>query len=116
MIEVGGLSPLCAAIRGDAVAAEAALEQLFAWIDLIPSGVTMQQLPYLYWRARLRWLQGRHTDVRADYDQIVALEAQYGSHPFVAVIQPLLRGLLAISAGLVVVFAPLTVRVYQRRG
>jgi LuxR family maltose regulon positive regulatory protein len=99
MIEVGGLPPLCAAIRGDAVAAEAALEQLFAWIELIPSGVTIQHLPYLFWRARLRWLQGRHADVRADYEQIVTLEARYGTHPFVAAIQPLLRGLLALSAG-----------------
>jgi LuxR family maltose regulon positive regulatory protein len=96
-IAVGGIPPLCLAIRGDMVAAEAALEQLFVWVDRIPHGVMIQRIPYLFWRARVRWLQGQHDEVRDLYAQIVALEQAYGAPPFIAAVQPLLYGLIAIG-------------------
>jgi LuxR family maltose regulon positive regulatory protein len=96
-LDVGGVPPMCLAGRGDMAAAEAALEQLFGWIDRIPQDITLQRVPYLFWRARIRWLQGRYGEVRALYEQIVALEQGYGAPPFVAAVQPLLQGLIAMS-------------------
>jgi ATP/maltotriose-dependent transcriptional regulator MalT len=96
-IEVGALPPLCAAFRGDMVTAEAELERLFYWIDRVPESFAIQQVPYLYWRARLRWQQRRHDEVRAAAQQVAALEQAHGRLPFVATVQPLLRGLIAIS-------------------
>jgi LuxR family maltose regulon positive regulatory protein len=96
-IEVGALPPLCAAFRGDMATAEAELERLFYWIDRIPESLTMQQLPYLYWRARLRWQQRRYDEVRAAAHRIAALEQAHGGSPFLTTVQPLLRGLIALS-------------------
>ena len=96
-IAVGGITPICLACRGDFAGADAALEQLFVWIDRIPQAVIIQRIPYLFWRARVRWLQGRHAEVRALYEQIVALELAHGTPPLVAAVQPLLQGLIAIS-------------------
>jgi LuxR family maltose regulon positive regulatory protein len=96
-ISIGGATPICLACRGDMVAADAALEQLFVWIDRIPHGVMIQRIPYLFWRARIRWLQGQHDQVRDLYAQIMALEQAYGTQPFVAAVPPLLHGLIAIS-------------------
>ena len=39
-----------------------------------PKPSSLQRIPYLFWRARVRWLQGRHDEVRDLYEQIVALE------------------------------------------
>jgi LuxR family maltose regulon positive regulatory protein len=96
-IEVGGLPPLCAAFRGDMATAEAELERLFYWIDRIPESFTIQQIPYLYWRARLRWQQRRYDEVHAIAHRVAALEQAHGSSPFLAAIQPLLGGLIALS-------------------
>jgi LuxR family maltose regulon positive regulatory protein len=96
-IEVGGIPPLCAAFRGDIATAEAELERLFYWIDRIPETFTIQQIPYLYWRARLRWQQRRYDEVRTAAHRIAALEQAHGSSPFVSTIQPLLRGLIALG-------------------
>jgi LuxR family transcriptional regulator, maltose regulon positive regulatory protein len=96
-IAVGGVTPICLASRGDMAAADAALDQLFVWIARVPHDVMIQRIPYLFWRARIRWLQGQHDEVRALYEQIVALEQTYGAPPFVAAVQPLLHGLIAIG-------------------
>jgi LuxR family maltose regulon positive regulatory protein len=96
-IEVGALPPLCAAFRGDMATAEAELERLFYWIDRVPKSFTIQQIPYLYWRARLRWQQRRYDEVRAATHLIAALEQAHGSSPFLSTIQPLLRGLIALG-------------------
>jgi LuxR family transcriptional regulator, maltose regulon positive regulatory protein len=97
VIDVGGVPPICLASRGDMAAAEAALEQLFVWIDRIPQSVIIQRIPYLFWCARVRWLQGRHDEVRALYEQIVMQTQTYDAPPLVAAVPPLLQGLIAIS-------------------
>jgi LuxR family maltose regulon positive regulatory protein len=97
VMDVGGIPPICLACRADMAAADAALDQLFVWIDRVPQDITIQRIPYLFWRARIRWLQGRHDEVRVLYEQIAALEQAYGAPPFVAAVQPLLQGLIAIS-------------------
>jgi LuxR family transcriptional regulator, maltose regulon positive regulatory protein len=96
-IEVGALPPLCAAFRGDMATAEAELERLFYWINRIPETFTIQQVPYLYWRARLRWQQRRYDEVRAAAQRIAAIEQAQGRSPFLSTVQPLLRGLIALS-------------------
>ena len=96
-IEVGAITPLCAAYRGDMAAAEAQLDQLFVWAERIPAELTAQQIPYLFWRARLRWQQRRTDELREGAQRIVALEQAYGASPFLAVVQPLLRALIAMA-------------------
>jgi LuxR family transcriptional regulator, maltose regulon positive regulatory protein len=97
VMDVGGVPPLCLACRADMAAADAAIEQLFVWIDRIPPDIIIQRIPYLFWRARVRWLQGRYDEVHALYEQIVVLEQAYGAPPFIAAVQPLLHGLIAIG-------------------
>jgi LuxR family maltose regulon positive regulatory protein len=96
-IEVGALPPLCAAYRGDLATAEAELDRLFVWVKRIPAAYTVQQIPYLFWRARLRWQQRRIDDVRGAAQQIASLEQAHGASPFVAVVQPLLQSLIALA-------------------
>lgn len=96
-IMVGGIPPACYALRGEMGAADAALEQLFVWIDRIPQAVVIQRVPYLYWRARVRWLQGRYEEVRELAAQIAAQLRAYGEPLFVASVPPLLDGLLALA-------------------
>ncbi len=96
-IMVGGIPPICHAVRGDMAAADDALEQLFVWIDRIPQAVVIQRIPYLYWRARVRWLQGRHAEVREHAAQIAHLRQTYGTPALVASVPPLLDGLIALA-------------------
>lgn len=96
-LRVGGMPPLCLALRGDLAAAEVALVDLLAWIDRVPANIVIQQIPYQYWHARVRWLQGRHADVRAIYQRIGEQVQAYAIPPLLTAVQPLLRGLVALG-------------------
>jgi LuxR family maltose regulon positive regulatory protein len=96
-LRVGGMPPICLAARGDLPAAEAAAADLLGWIDRIPSNIVIQQIPYHFWHARVRWHQGRHADVRAIYQRISEQVQAYTPPPLLLAIPPLLRGLVALA-------------------
>jgi LuxR family maltose regulon positive regulatory protein len=96
-MDVGAVPLFCAAYRGDMATAEAELDQLFSTINRVPEAFAIQQIPYLYWRAYLRWQQHRYDEMRADAQRIAMLEQVHGGSPFLATIQPLLRGLIALG-------------------
>lgn len=96
-IEVGGILPLCAAYRGDLAAATVELDRLLFWVERIPEAITVQQVPYLFWQARLHWQQRRFDEVRALAQRIAALEQAHGASPFLSTVQPLLRTLIALA-------------------
>jgi LuxR family maltose regulon positive regulatory protein len=96
-IYIGGITPICLGARGELDAAEVALAELFVWIDRIPPHLVIQRTPYLYWLARVRWLQGRHDEVRALHAQVAATQQAHGAPPLVAAVLPLLEGLVALA-------------------
>jgi len=96
-MDVGAIPVFCAAYRGDRATAEAELDQLFSTINRVPEAFAIQQIPYLYWRAYLRWQQHRYDEMRADAQRIVTLEQIHGGSPFLATVQPLLKGLIALG-------------------
>lgn len=100
MIEIGAVPPLCQTILGDHEAADAGFAELFAIIEgLPPTATPLLEVPFRFWLARARWLQGRHQELRAAYERILAIDLAYGAHPFTEAVRPLLRALLALAEG-----------------
>ena len=94
-IRIGSLPAHDATLRGDRSDAEAAYATVLTRVANNPASASLLTVFYHLARARMRWLFGDQDAVRADYETIIALEAQYGPHPFVVIAQPLMRGLLA---------------------
>jgi LuxR family maltose regulon positive regulatory protein len=100
MIEIGALPPLCHAILGEHEAADAGFAELLGLIDSLPPAATpLLEVPFRFWLARARWLQGRHEEARAAYERILAIDVAQGAHPFTEAARPILRALLAIAEG-----------------
>jgi LuxR family maltose regulon positive regulatory protein len=86
-----------AALRGDHAGAEAVLSEMLAQLGTSQASAGLLDVLYHCWRGYQRWLSHDIAGLRADAQQIVALEQRYGQHPYTAVASPFTRALLALA-------------------